>query len=314
MVPAYREFLTIKELQDRANELRESMRECVLCPHQCRARRTVGRYGVCRTTEVANISAAAPHYGEEPPLVGSSGSGTIFFSSCNLKCAFCQNYEISQLKRGWPVSALGLAQQMLRLQNFGCHNINFVTPTHVVPQIVEALVTAVERGLRIPLVYNCGGYESVATLRLLENIVDIYMPDIKYSDNGHSKRYSGAPEYWDVVRSAVREMQRQVGDLLEDREGVARRGLLVRHLVLPGRIAGSKRVIEFIAREISVDCYVNVMDQYRPSYRAEGIPALNRCITADEFDEVIVYARKLGLHRGFAERTGNGRWRMEGGG
>jgi putative pyruvate formate lyase activating enzyme len=208
------------------------------------------------------------------------------------------------------MSALGLAQKMLALQNFGCHNINLVTPTHVVPQIVEALVTAVDRGLTIPLVYNCGGYESVATLRLLENIIDIYMPDVKYSEDRNSKRYSGAPGYWDVVRPAVMEMQRQVGDLLEDRNGVARRGLLVRHLVLPGRLAGSKAVIEFIAREISLDCYVNVMDQYRPSYRAEGIPVLNRRITADEFDEVIAYARKLGLHRGLAERAENTQWKI----
>jgi putative pyruvate formate lyase activating enzyme len=299
MAAAYRERLSLKELRDRADELHALLQECVVCPRECGVHRTGGRYGVCRSTDEVVISSAGPHYGEEPPLVGSYGSGTIFFTSCTLKCVFCQNSDISQIRMGHPVTIDRLAERMLSLQALGCHNINLVTPTHFSPQIVEALVIACERGLSVPLVYNCGGYESVRTLRLLEDIIDIYMPDIKYSNDEHARQYSGAKDYWEVARKAVAEMYRQVGNLECSAMGIARRGLLIRHLVLPNGTAGSRAVLEFVARELSPDTYINIMDQYHPSYRSRDIPGLSRCITSKEFSEVTGYARMLGLHRGF---------------
>ncbi len=287
--------LTPRELEERAHLLREKMRRCSLCPHQCGARRLEGRYGVCRSTTAMVISSAGPHLGEEAPLSGTGGSGTIFFASCNLKCLYCQNYEISQLRIGRPVSADRLADRMIALQDLGCHNINLVTPTHVIPQIVESVSLAVGRGLRIPLVYNCGGYESPETLRLLEDIIDIYMPDIKYSDERNARVYSGAPGYWEAVRIAVKEMYRQVGNLQMDGRGIARRGLLIRHLVLPNGVAGSRKVLDFVAHEISADSYVNIMDQYHPSYRAYDAKLLNRRPSASELAEVVDYARNVGL-------------------
>jgi putative pyruvate formate lyase activating enzyme len=245
------------------------------------------------------FQAFAPHFGEEPPLVGFSGSGTIFFTNCNLSCVFCQNYDISQLGHGSTVSIEQLSEFMITLQNRGCHNINLVSPTHFVTQIISALVIAVEKGLEIPIVYNCGGYESVETLKLLDDIVDIYMPDIKYSNNETAARLSGIKNYWDVVQSAVKEMHRQVGELHINRRGIAKRGLLIRHLVLPNNLAGSERVVDFVVDEISKDTYINIMDQYYPAYRANEYNELNRIITNDEFEKVIEYARKKGLTTGF---------------
>lgn len=296
----YRMKLTVEQVAWRAAELRELMRECTLCPHECHARRLEGNYGVCRSTADAVISSAGPHYGEEAPLTGNRGSGTIFFTSCNLKCTFCQNYDISQMRLGRRVSPHELAEIMLRLQRGGCHNINLVTPTHMVPQFVEALVHAVKGGLFIPIVYNCGGYESVRVLKLLEDIVDIYMPDIKYSVNEVARKLSGAPGYWDIVRPAVKEMHRQVGDLVVDAKGIARRGLLIRHLVLPNNLAGSRAVMEFISREVSASSYVNIMDQFRPAYRSLRYNELGRTIKENEFREVLEYASTVGLSRGFS--------------
>ena len=300
-LPSYRSRISHEELKHRAVELREMLRACSLCPHECGALRLDGRYGVCRSTAKVTISSATPHFGEEAPLSGRSGSGTIFLASCNLKCAFCQNYDISHMRLGRTVSSDELAEIMLRLQRGGCHNINFVTPTHFTPQIVEALIIAVERGLSIPLVYNCGGYESVRTLRLLKDVIDIYMPDIKYSDNENARRFSGAPRYWDVVTEAIREMHSQVGDLVIDDRGIAERGLLIRHLVLPNRLAGSRKVLEFISREVSLNSYVNIMEQYRPAYRAIRYTELGRAIKAGEYEEVLEWASALGLHRGFPQ-------------
>jgi putative pyruvate formate lyase activating enzyme len=299
MAAAYKERLTIDDLKERAKKLRSLLEECSVCPRECGARRLEGRYGVCHSTDQIMISSASPHYGEEPPLVGIHGSGTIFFASCNLKCQYCQNYDISQLRIGHSVSVERLAERMLSLQELGCHNINLVTPTHFTPQIVEALVLAREDGLSIPLVYNCGGYESVRTLELLEDVVDIYMPDIKYSNDDNARQFSGARNYWTIVRAAVKEMYRQVGDLQVDRRGIARRGVLIRHLVLPNDIAGSRAVLRFIAHELSIEAYVNIMDQYHPHYRADCYPGLNRSITSREYREVIDYALELGLQRGF---------------
>lgn len=292
--------MTLEELERRSAELRELMRECTLCPHDCRARRLDGKYGVCRSTADAVISSAGPHYGEEAPLTGSRGSGTIFFTSCNLKCTFCQNYDISQMRMGRRVTTIELAEIMLRLQQTGCHNINLVTPTHVAPQFVEALVHAAKKGLFVPIVYNCGGYESVRVLKLLEDIVDIYMPDIKYSDNEIARKFSGAPEYWDIASAAVKEMHRQVGDLVVDAKGIARRGLLIRHLVLPNGLAGSRAVFDFISCELSKSTYVNIMDQYRPAYRALRYDELSRSLRESEFHEAVEYAMAVGLHRGFS--------------
>jgi putative pyruvate formate lyase activating enzyme len=299
MSPAYLDRLSLPELRQRAAELREMLRECIVCPRECRARRTEGRVGVCRSTDEIVISQVGAHYGEEPPLVGWGGSGTIFFSRCNLWCLFCQNYDISHLDIGRPISTPDLADAMLSLQHRGCHNINLVTPTHFTPQIVEALVIAVERGLQIPLVYNCSGYESHKTLRLLDGIVDIYMPDLKYSNNDHARKYSGVKGYWDVAQPALQEMHRQVGDLIMDRRGVAQRGLLVRHLVLPNGLAGSRGVLDFLAQGVSLDTYLNIMDQYHPEFKASNYRELNRGISSREFNEVVEYARQIGLHRGF---------------
>lgn len=300
--PVYRSRISLRELRHRAEQLIDLLKECVVCPRECRARRTEGRHGVCRSTDEIIIASSGPHYGEEPPLVGFRGSGTVFFSSCTLKCLYCQNYDISHERYGKKISTRQLAEIMLSLEQSGCHNINLVTPTHVTSQIVGALVIAVEKGLSVPIVYNCGGYESVRTLRLLDDIIDIYMPDIKYSNDEYSRKYSGVKNYWEIVRLAITEMQRQVGDLSFDDYGIATRGLLIRHLVLPNQIAGSKAVLEFIARDVSHDAYVNIMDQYRPMYRAHRYPELSRPTTSKEYREVVEYACRVGLHRGFGEK------------
>lgn len=293
------EKLTPAELNSRADTLQNMLEECRLCPNECSVNRLAGETGNCHSTDEVVISSYGPHFGEEPELVGLYGSGAIFFTNCNLSCIYCQNYDISQLGIGNRISIDELANIMISLQSRGCHNINLVTPTHFVPQIVEALIIAIEKGLEIPLVYNCGGYESVETLRLLEDIIDIYMPDIKYSDNEIATRLSGIKNYWNVVRSAIKEMHRQVGDLHIDRKGIAKRGLLIRHLVLPNNLAGSEKVIDFIADEISRETYLNIMDQYHPAFKAAEDKKLKRRIKPDEYERVVEYARFKGLHRGF---------------
>jgi putative pyruvate formate lyase activating enzyme len=301
MLPLYLEKLTLPEIKQKAEALHQMLVECRICSNECMARRTEGETGLCHSTDEVVISSFGPHYGEEPPLVGSNGSGTIFFTNCNLACEYCQNYTISQLGSGERVSASYLANAMLSLQQRGCHNINLVSPTHFSPQIVDALLIAVEKGLEIPIVYNCGGYESVETLKLLEDIVDIYMPDIKYSVDENALKYSGVQNYRETVKQAVKEMHRQVGDLKISRRGLAQRGLLIRHLVLPDDLAGSKEVIDFLADEISTGTYLNIMNQYRPAYNAFNYPSLNRPVTHKEFIEVINYAMSKGLSRGLDE-------------
>jgi len=298
LLPSYLEKLTILELHDRAAQLKELLTNCSICPNSCEIDRTSGELGECNSTDEVLISSVSPHFGEEPPLVGQLGSGTIFFTNCNLSCVFCQNFDISQLGAGHSISITNLAESMLALQNRGCHNINLVTPTHHTPQIVEAISIAAENGLELPIVYNCGGYESVATLKLLENIIDIYMPDIKYSNDLNAEKYSGVKNYWEVVISALKEMHRQVGDLKVSKRGIAQKGLLVRHLVLPNELVGSKKIIEFIAKEISPNTYLNVMDQYRPSFKANEFNELNRSISSTEYLEIENYARSFGLIRG----------------
>lgn len=275
----------------------EILRDCTLCPRRCRVDRTSGKKGYCRTGDKPFVSSWGPHFGEERPLVGKRGSGTIFFSNCNLRCLFCQNYSISQGGEGVEITHEKLAEIMISLQRAGCHNINLVTPTHQVPAIVRALKIAVARGLRVPLVYNCGGYESIETLKILEGIVDIYMPDFKYSGNDYAKKYSDADDYADRAKSAITEMHRQVGDLLLDDRGIALRGLLVRHLVLPADIAGTAEVVRFIADEVSADTYINIMDQYHPCFGAFGNPPLDRRITEKEYSDALEYAIRAGLKR-----------------
>jgi putative pyruvate formate lyase activating enzyme len=253
--------------------------------------------GTCRTGRRAVVASFHPHFGEEAPLVGRYGSGTIFISNCNLQCQFCQNFELSQLGEGREVSPEEMAAMMLHLQRRGCHNINIVSPTHVVSQVLEALPIAIEQGLSVPLVYNSGGYDSVETLRLLEGIFDIYMPDMKYSDAEIAREYSKIEDYPRVNQAAVKEMHRQVGDLVVNEEGVALRGLLIRHLILPHGLAGTEEIIRFIAEELSRDSYLNLMDQYRPCYRAHQFPLLTRPITPEEYGAALELAAKYGLRR-----------------
>lgn len=273
------------------------MKSCTVCPRHCRVNRLQDELGVCRVGRLARVSSAGPHFGEERPLVGMYGSGTIFMSGCNLRCLFCQNYTISQIEEGSAVTADELAGKMLALQRMGCHNINFVTPSHQVPQILEALVIAAGEGLNVPLVYNSGGYDEVGTLRLLDGVFDIYMPDIKYADEGPAGILSGAKDYPEKAFAAVREMHRQVGELAVDGRGIAYRGLLVRHLVLPGGLSGTKKIVEFIAKELSKNTYVNIMEQYYPCFKAYQHPPLDRRITLAEYDEAVAMAREAGLVR-----------------
>lgn len=287
-----------QELRRRIEQGRELMSmPCRVCPRRCKVdRASDDRRGFCRVGVRVLVSCFNPHFGEEPPLVGSRGSGTIFFASCNLACVYCQNWEISQARWGREVTEEQLAGVMLRLQALGCHNINFVSPTIYVPQILAALPQAIEGGLRVPLVYNTGGYDSLEALRLLDGIVDIYMPDIKYSDDKIAGKYSLVRHYYAVAREALKEMHRQVGDLVTE-DGVAVRGLIIRHLVLPGGLAGTAEVMRFIARELSADSYVNVMVQYRPENKAQRYSELSRRITSAEYEEALRLAREQGLHR-----------------
>ena len=285
------------ELGKRVEAAKSLLGSCRVCPRRCAVDRLSGDVGKCRTPREVLVSSYGAHFGEEAPLVGRHGSGTIFFTNCNLRCVFCQNYSISQLGEGRKVTGEELAGMMLSLQSQGCHNINLVSPTHVVPQILEALEVAVESGLNIPLVYNSGGYDSLETLRLLDGIVDIYMPDMKYSDEETAQELSGIENYPLVNRAAVKEMHRQVGELQIDGDGVAQRGLLVRHLVLPHSLAGTGEVMDFLAREVSPDTYVNIMAQYHPCHKAFQFPLLSRPTSAAEFQEALALARQAGLTR-----------------
>ncbi|MBN1284390.1 MAG: radical SAM protein [Anaerolineae bacterium] len=296
--PAYRKLLESGGLIERVRTAYEHLRACDLCARGCGVDRT-RELGYCKTGEHAIVSSYFPHMGEEDPLRGTRGSGTIFFARCNLACQFCQNYDISQRGAGVPAAPEDIAVMMLELQERGCHNINFVSPSHVVAQILAATLIAAQAGLSIPLVYNTGGYDSMVALKLLDGVIDLYMPDMKYADAEIAQKYSKAPNYPAVNFAAVREMHRQVGDLVLDRRGVALRGLLVRHLVMPEDLAGTAEVMRFLAEEISRDTYVNVMDQYRPAWRVTGPDAapLNRAVRPDEVTAARQMALDAGLHR-----------------
>jgi len=291
-VPAYKK-LSDKEFKDKIEQARSLLESCRLCPRKCGVNRLAGETGACRSGAQLKISSAGPHFGEEPELVGIGGSGTIFMTNCNLRCVFCQNFEISQLGEGYECSVESAAKIMLALQERGCHNINLVTPTHFMPQLLEAIYLASKQGLELPIVYNCGGYESVEALKILDGVIDIYMPDFKYGDNLAGARYSGVPDYFDRAKEAIKEMHRQVGDLEVDEFGIAKRGLIIRHLVLPNDVANTEKVLKFIAEEISPNSYVNVMDQYRTTFREYLYPEINRRITRDEYYKALMIADRL---------------------
>ena len=296
-IAAYR-TLSRKEFDKKVHLAWQKLKNCDLCPRICGIDRTSGEMGFCKTGDRPYVSSYNPHFGEEAPLVGTHGSGTIFFTHCNLGCLFCQNWTISHAGEGDEISVEELAGIMVALQEkFLCHNINLVTPTHQVPMIMKALGIAMDKGLKVPIVYNCGGYESIETLQLLEGIVDIYMPDFKFADPETAEKYSRAKDYPETAKAAIKEMHRQTGDLVLDRRGIALRGLLVRHLVLPEGLAGTEEVVRFLSREISPDTYTNIMSQYYPCYRAAGHPPLDRRLTHEEYRKAVKAARTAGLRR-----------------
>jgi len=291
--------LNEKELDKRIEKAYKLLSPCQVCPRNCKVNRLKGEQGFCRSGEEVIVSSYNAHFGEEPPLVGNFGSGTIFFTNCNLKCVYCQNYPISQLGNGNKVSLEDLAKIMLALQKRKCHNINLVTPTHFVPQILKSIKSAIKMGLHIPIVYNTSGYEAVKTLKLLSGIVDIYLPDARYADNEIAKKYSSAPHYFEKMKEALKEMHRQVGDLVVNKDGVARSGLIIRHLVLPEGLSGTRKIMHFIAREISPHTYISLMAQYFPAYQASQFPPLSRRINRGEYRETLQAFKEEGLENGW---------------
>ncbi len=295
--PAYLDLLKNGELKRRAEEAYQRLERCELCALQCRVNRLAGKPGGCRIGKQAVLSGYGAHMGEEPPLTGQHGSGTVFFAGCNLRCQYCQNAEISQTRDGKVVEPEELAAVFLELQASGCHNINLVSPSHLIPQILAATLIAAQAGLCLPLVYNTGGYDAIESLRLLDGVIDIYLPDMKYSSPTVARRYSKVINYPKINQAAIREMYRQVGALQVDEDGIARRGLLVRHLLLPHGLAGTREVVRFLAEEIAPDTYLNVMDQYIPAYQAREYASLNCRITQPEVQEAVDLARQAGLTR-----------------
>lgn len=300
MYPSYLNFHQSAELKKRAEKLESLLESCALCPRQCRVNRLKGEQGVCRAGALARVYSFHLHQGEEPPISGTRGSGTIFFSHCNSHCLYCQNYPFSQLGQGKDFSASELAEVMLALQKQGAHNINLVSPTQFSAQIVRALSIAVQLGLKIPLVYNTMAYDSLEVLRLLEGLVDIYLPDIRYADDETALKYSSLPNYVQVNQAAVREMYRQVGNLKVEK-GLAQRGLIVRHLVLPHQLSGTVKVMEFLAREISQDVAFSLMSQYYPLYQAESFPLIARQINPEEWQEAVAASSRFGLENGWIQ-------------
>jgi putative pyruvate formate lyase activating enzyme len=303
--PSYLSLYRSGELEHRAERLGAKLVSCDICPRKCGVNRWKGEQGFCRSGALPIVDTVCRHMGEEPVLSGTMGSGTIFFGNCNLRCVYCQNHQISQnwrKMRGKEMDYTSLAEQMIYLQNgFGCHNINFVSPSHFVPQIVRAVLEAVPMGLNIPLVYNTSGYDSLDTLKILDGIIDIYLPDIRYASNKIAKRYSQAPDYVENARAGIKEMYRQVGNLVVDEEGIARRGLIVRHLILPERLAGSVESLTWLAQEVSKEVSISIMAQYYPIHHAYRFPALSRRITLDEYAEVTDLIEKLGLENGWIQ-------------
>jgi putative pyruvate formate lyase activating enzyme len=296
--PSYLKLYHDGTLSERVKKLQAHYESCSLCPRDCRVDRTKKQLGKCRASTTMKVSSVFPHFGEERPLVGQHGSGTIFFSHCGLRCFYCQNYTISFEGEGVEITDERVAESMIKLQKMGCHNINLVTPTHYIPSIVNAIQKAIPMGLEIPIVYNTSGYDKLETLQLIDGVVDIYLPDFKYWDPEQAGKYSSESyNYPHYARIAFKEMFRQVGDLVQGGRGIAQRGLMVRHLVLPNRMAGTKEVLQFIAEELSKSTYVNVMRQYRPEYRAKEFSELNRRLTQSEYAEALRWAKEVGLTR-----------------
>jgi len=293
--PAYLALAESGELARRAEEAWRRVRQCHLCPRRCGANRLAGERGFCAAPAEAIVASHNRHNGEEPPISGTRGSGAIFFGHCTMRCVFCQNFPISQKGVGHQVGTTGLAERMLDLQRRGCHNVNLVTPTHYVHEILAALVVAAEKGFRLPLVYNTSGYESLETLPLLDGVIDVYLPDIKYADDRMAEKYSSGRNYVEANRAALREMWRQVGPLEEDEEGVARRGLIIRHLVLPGGISGTADCLNFLVREISPHVHLSLMSQYFPANRAEEFPEINRRVSKREYAPLVKQDKRLGF-------------------
>ncbi|MBE0480561.1 MAG: radical SAM protein [Dehalococcoidia bacterium] len=306
--PRYVSLYHSGELERRAKLLEARLERCDICPRQCRLNRLEGERGFCHSGYLPVVSAACAHFGEEPVISGSRGSGTVFFGNCNMRCVYCQNHQISQdweRQESRTVSFQELAGRMLRLQDeLGCHNINLVSPSHFVPQIVRALLYAVPMGLRLPLVYNSNGYDSLATLKSLDGIIDIYLPDLRYASDGPAVELSGAPGYVDAAREAVREMYRQVGNIVLDREGAARRGLIVRHLILPGGLAGTAQTLDWLAKELSRGLSVSIMSQYYPAHRARE-HGLSRQITAEEYADAVRALHKAGIETAWVQGMGS---------
>jgi putative pyruvate formate lyase activating enzyme len=293
--PAYLEFEEEGRFDERIDQAYAILEDCRLCPRHCGVNRLAGETGVCRTAERAVVFSAQPHFGEELPLVGDYGSGTIFFSNCNLRCVFCQNWPIAHEGRGQPLDVEDLADVMLRLQRIGCHNVNLVTPTHVMPQILQATRLAAQNGLRIPLCYNTGGYDALEAIELLDGVVDIYLPDLKFMDADEAERYMGAPDYPETAMAAIEEMHRQVGELVTDARDIAVRGLMVRHLVMPNHVANTRAFVQWVAESLTPSTYVNIMSQYRVEHRAFEHPDIARAITTQEYLEAMDWAAEAGL-------------------
>ncbi len=283
------------------NKLYKLMEKCSVCPRNCGVNRLNGEVGFCKSANEIKVASINLHTGEEPPISANNGSGTIFFSNCSLSCVFCQNYPISQLGNGYLLTPEQLADKMIELQVKGAHNINFVTPTHMYPMMAESVFISRQKGLKIPILSNCSGYESVEVLELMEDFIDIYMPDMKYSSNENSKKYSKVDNYTEINQLAIKEMFRQKGELSFNNEGVAQKGLLIRHLVLPNNISGSKKIFDFISSEISKDTFVSVMAQYHTANKSDKIEELNRKITEQEYDAVVDYFYEVGLHNGWVQ-------------
>ncbi|MFA4888204.1 MAG: radical SAM protein [Candidatus Omnitrophota bacterium] len=301
MYPSYLEAYNTGSLQEITNKAWEVLGSCSICPRQCKVNRLNNQKGFCGIGLRPMIYSFIPHHGEEPPISGTAGSGTIFFSGCNLHCLYCQNYEFSQLKQGREVEPEELALIMLKIQEEGVHNLNFVTPTHILPQILKALLLAIPKGLKIPLIYNTSGYELVSMIKMLEGIIDIYLPDMRYADSELAKNYSDALDYPKYNQTAVKEMQRQVGSAQFDASGIITRGLIIRHLVLPENISGTENIMRFIKEEISQDTYISLMSQYLPYYRASEFKEISRRLKNQEYQEAKDILQKYGLTNGWVQ-------------
>ncbi|KPK42999.1 MAG: radical SAM protein [Omnitrophica WOR_2 bacterium SM23_29] len=304
MYPSYLELYSNGQLNKRAKEAESLLVSCSLCPRKCGINRLKDNRGYCKIGNLARIYSYMPHLGEEPPISGYRGSGTIFFSGCNMACVYCQNYKFSQLNEGKEVEVEELSEFMLELQKLNCHNINLVTPSHILPQILKALILAIPQGLKLPLVYNTSGYELPETIKLLDGIVDIFLPDMRYSDNEMSARYSNAPDYPEYNQASVKQMYRQLEEAKFDEQGLIKKGLIIRHLVLPNNIAGTARIMHFIAQEISAHTYISLMSQYLPCHNADKFPELFRRMSEQEYNQAKKIMLNSGLSNGWLQEAG----------